>query len=120
MSYAWYKFHKAVRSLAFARTQKKAWLASDYVTRILLLQAQDLPEPIRPEFQRFQRDMTMIQGQNVEGSLRATVKAMSEAEVIKMILRLISLHDVLKLQMDPLDMLQNRVPANGDIRNQAA
>ena len=119
MSYAWYKFHKAVRSLTFARGQKRSWLASDYVSRILLLQAEDLPEDIRPEFRRFQRDMTLSPARTVVESLRATVKNMSEVEVIKMILRIISLHDALKSREQPIDM-QYDPPANGEIRNQAA
>ena len=119
MSYAWYKFHKAVRSLTFASTQKKSWLASDYVSRLLLLQAEDLPEEIRPDFRRFQRDMTVIPARTVVESLRATVQSMSEVEVIKMILRIISLHDALKSREQLIDM-HHESPANGAIRNQAA
>ena len=119
MSYAWYKFHKAVRSLAFASSQKKAWLASDYVSRILMLQPEDLPREIQAEFRRFQRDMTACPAGGVTASQRATVKAMNEAEAIKMILRLIRMHDVVKTHEKPFDTL-HKFPANGEIREQAA
>jgi hypothetical protein len=119
MSYAWYKFHKAVRSLTVAHSQKKAWLASDYVCRIILLRPEDLPGEIQAEFLDFQRDLTTCPADSLTSSLRATVKAMDQAEVIKMILRLIRMYEVFKAHVQPFDM-QFKVPANGEMREQAA
>lgn len=103
MSYAWYKFHKAIRSLAIARAHKKNWLASDYVSRIILLNPDDLPAAIQPEFRRFRHDMTLKPAESVVASLRVTVNAMSEGEVIKMILRIIKMHDALKAHEDAFE-----------------
>lgn len=119
MSYASYKFHKAIRSLALAAGHKREWLASDYVTRILMLNPDDLPEATRCEFRQFQQDMIPPLSRSVKDAHRATVKAMSESEVIKTILRILVLHESIKCHGEQIDSRYN-FPLNRNTQNRAA
>lgn len=96
MSYAWYKFHKAMRSLSDAGMRKKQWLASEQVFRIVRLNAEDVPSQIRDAFRRFQVDMTKVNLQDVERSLQATVSAMDETEASAMVNCAIRMYDTLE------------------------
>lgn len=85
-----------MRSLSDAGMQKKQWLASEPVYRIVRLKAEDVPLEIRDEFLRFQGDMTRVKVQDPERSLWATVSAMDETRVSAMVDCVIRMYDTLK------------------------
>lgn len=93
MSYALYKFHKAILSLHGTELQKKQWLASSYIHHILHLQEEDLPEEVRAEFRSVCQALIKIPGQCLSLTLEQSVRAMTSAEVDRLIQRIVLLHD---------------------------
>lgn len=95
MSYARYKFHKAMHSLDYAGQRKREWLAGEHVYRILRLKLEDVPAEIRHELRQFQQDMTSVKAKKMEDSVRATVRAMNEPAVSSMIGRIVSMRNMI-------------------------
>jgi hypothetical protein len=100
MSYALYKFHKAILSLYGTELQKRQWLASSYVHHIVHLRNDDLPPPIRTDFENLRRMLTRIQGNGMTDTLEQSVNAMSNDEVGDAVNRIVALHDALRRTQD--------------------
>jgi hypothetical protein len=111
MSYARYKFNKAVQSLKEAGIRRREWLASDHVYRLLRLTADDMPNELQQEFQQFQREMRPI--------LRATeigipqwsaIRTIDDDTVLRIIERVRRMHDV--IEQHPEKPQTDAVPSN--------
>lgn len=100
MSYAWEKFHMAIRSLA-ARGTKRARLVDSYVYHIIHVKPEQVPEEIQDELRQFERDITRVQAKGDEGSVQATVNTMDDDEVDRLIDRIISMHDTITRHQEP-------------------
>jgi hypothetical protein len=98
MSYALSQFHRALQALEGDEEQRKQWLESSYMLQILHLQDHDFPRHLSEEFTNFKRDLTRIRGVELDGTLTATVSAMSDAEIARMIERIFGLYKALKLE----------------------
>lgn len=96
MSYALYKFNKAIVSLPETKVRKREWLASNYMYHLIHLQDTDIPLEIKREFLEFKRDLTKVHAQGVDSSLQATVSKMNDAEAGKMIERVVRMYNVIK------------------------
>ena len=99
--YAWEKFHMAIRSLAGPGTQRSC-LLNAYVESIIFVQPDEVPEEIQDELRQFTRDITRVDAKGDEGSVQATVNTMDEAEVDRLIDRIISMHDTITRHVGPL------------------
>lgn len=93
MSYALYKFHKAILSLYGTDLQKKQWLASSYMHHIVHLRDIDLPEPLREEFQELRDRLTRVSAEGPITTLEETVKTMNNSEVNTIIDRIVVMYD---------------------------
>lgn len=100
MSYAWEKFHKAIHSLAGPGTQRER-LLNAYVYNIIHVEPEKVPAEIQDELRQFERDITRVEAKGSEGSVQATVNAMDDTEVNRMIKRIISMYDTITRHEKP-------------------
>lgn len=100
MNYAWEKFHVAIGSLTGARSQR-ARLVGAYAYSLIHLKPDDLPKEIREQFRQFQHDMTRVPAKGDEGSIQATVDAMDDEEVQRMVDAIVSMHDTVTRHQEP-------------------
>jgi len=96
MSYALYKFHKAILSLDGTYLQKKEWLASCYIVHILHLRQEDIPQCVEDDIRQLKSDLTMVPGIGIVGTLEATVSQMENAEADKIIHRIFHIYKILR------------------------
>jgi hypothetical protein len=96
MSYASYKFTKAILSLEEAHFQKKEWLASSYVYHLVHLQDDDIPPELREEFREVRMELTKVRAQGADCSLQATVQNMDDAEVSRTVDRIVNMYNIIK------------------------
>ncbi|HYD82350.1 MAG TPA: hypothetical protein VEC06_21310 [Paucimonas sp.] len=96
MSYALYKFHKAILSLYGTELQRRQWLTSSYVHHIIHLRDNDLPEAVRGEFSELRQRLTRIRADGPTATLEQTVKAMDNAEINTIIDRIIAIYDAMQ------------------------
>lgn len=92
MSYALYKFHKAILSLDGTGLQKKEWLASSYMHHIIHLRDADLPEAVREDFQDLRSRLTRVPGKGPMATLEESVKLMDDREVNSIINHIILIY----------------------------
>ncbi|HEX8955929.1 MAG TPA: hypothetical protein VF798_06625 [Burkholderiaceae bacterium] len=99
MSYARYKFNKAVQSLKEAGVRRREWLASDHVYRLLRLTASDVPSELQQEFQQFQREMRPILRASEIGIPQwSTIRTLDDETVSRIIERVRRMHEVFEKQ----------------------
>jgi hypothetical protein len=96
MSYALYKFHKAILSLYGTDLQKKQWLASSYMHHIVHLRDVDLPEPLREEFQELRSCLVGSSESMLDATLEDTVKMLNNNEVNIIIDRIVVMYDLIR------------------------
>jgi hypothetical protein len=97
MSYALYKFHKAILSLYGTELQRRQWLTSSYVHHIVHLRDHDLPEPVRRDFEELRGTLTRVAAGGPTETLEQTVKAMDNSEINSTIDRIIAIYDSIRL-----------------------
>lgn len=98
MSYAWYKFNKAVMSLDEMRLDYRNWLASDHVYRLMRLTEEDLPGELRGEFELLQRDMDpIVRALEIGQDAQDVVIRMGDEHVKRVVERIVYMHDVIEL-----------------------
>jgi len=101
MSYARYKFNKAVQSLQEAGARRREWLASDHAYRLLRLTTADIPIELKDEFQLFLREMIPILRASEMGARQwGTVRSVDEATVGRIIDRIMHMHEVIELKVE--------------------
>ena len=101
MSYARYKFNKAVQSLREAGARRREWLASDHAYRLLRLTAADIPVELEHEFQLFVREIKPILSASETGARQwDTVWSVDEATVGRIIDRIMYMHEVIESKGD--------------------
>ena len=100
MSYAWEKFHMAMHSLAGPGSQRER-LVNAYVYNIIHVKPEEVPAEIQDELRQFEHDITRVEAKGGEGSVQATVSAMDDSEVNRMIERIISMHDTITRHEEP-------------------
>lgn len=99
MSYARYKFNKAVQSLKEAGGRRREWLASDHVYRLLRLTAEDMPGELQQEFQQFQREMRPILRASEIGIPQwSAIRTIDDETVLRIIDRVRRMHEVIEQQ----------------------
>jgi hypothetical protein len=101
MSYARYKFNKAVQSLNEAGVRRREWLASDHAFRLLRMTMDDVPIELRHEFQLFLHEMTpILRSNDTELCRLRAIRSVDEATVRRIIDRIIYMHDVMELKTE--------------------
>lgn len=100
MSYAWEKFHMAIHSLVRPGSQRER-LVNAYVYNIIHVEPEQVPAEIQDELREFEENITGVEAKGDEGSVQATVNAMDEAEVDRMIRRIISMYDTITRHEEP-------------------
>lgn len=99
MTYARYKFNKAVQSLKEAGARRREWLASDHVYRLLRLTAEDMPGELQQEFQLFQREMRPILRASEIGIPQwSAIRTIDDDTVLRIIERVRRMHEVIEQQ----------------------
>ena len=99
MSYARYKFNKAVQSLKEAGARRREWLASDHVYRLMRLTAEDMPAELQQEFQQFQREMRPILRASEIGIPQwSAIRTIDDDTVLRIIERVRRMHEVIERQ----------------------
>ena len=101
MSYARYKFNKAVQSLYEAGARRREWLASDHVYRLLRLTPADVPHELQQEFQLFQREMRPILRASEIGIPQwSAIRTIDDDTVLRIIDRVRYMHEVIESHKD--------------------
>jgi hypothetical protein len=95
MSYASYKFHKAVLSLQETESYRE-WLTSSYIYHLLQLRDDELPPDIKDEFHKLRRDLTATQGKGLYDSLQATVYTMNDNQIDHAVKRIVNMQSTIK------------------------
>lgn len=101
MSYAWEKFHLAMHCLAGAGSQRER-LVGAYVYNLIHLKAEDLPSDIQDEFRKLGRDISRQAATGNEGTVQATVDALGDEEVDRMVKSILSMHDTVTRHQGPM------------------
>jgi hypothetical protein len=91
MSYAEYKFGKAMRALSDFNGRQRQWLASAEVYLLSHLREDDVPTEFRPNFSQFQQTIARLQAKYDKRSLTALADAAADNEVIEITDRFIKL-----------------------------
>lgn len=90
LSYGWEKLHTAVHSLCGTSSQNQR-----------LVNANDLPDEMREEFQQFMGEMTSVDAVGDEGSVQATVDILGETGVSRAIEKIIGFYDAVCRRCEP-------------------
>jgi len=97
MSYARYRFNKAVRSLKEAGARRLEWLGSDNVFRLMRLTTADVPIELRQEFQLFQQEIKpILRFSEMDARQLGIVRAVDEATLGRIIERMMHMHEVIE------------------------
>jgi len=96
MSYALYKFHKAILSLYGTELPRRQWLTSSYVHHIIHLRDHDVPESVRSEFLEVRDILTSVHAGGPTETLEQSVEIMDDVEVNAVIDRIIAIHDAIR------------------------
>jgi cell division septum initiation protein DivIVA len=91
--YVWEKFHLAVRDLASGKDSFQKRLADIYMVHLSHVGNHEMPDEIREDFERLQTALTQEQPKSDEGSVVASVRVMSEVEVLELIDLIVSMYD---------------------------
>lgn len=95
MSYAEYKFGKAMRALAMAPGSEREWIASSHVFHICRLQGDELPREIRVAFSCLKDELARLQTRYGARTLQAVAEAMTEDEVNRFTDWMVSLYEAM-------------------------
>lgn len=107
MSYARYKFNKAVQSLSEAGARRREWLASDHVYRLMRLTPADVPLELKHEFQLFQCEMKpLLRGSAIGVPQWNTDGVVDEETIGRIIGRIKYMHEVIELKANGTRVLQ--------------
>ena len=99
MSYARYKFNKAVQSLKDAGARRREWLASDHAFRLLRLTAADVPVELTDEYQLFLREMKpIVRASEMGAGQWSAFGTVDEETASRIIGRIMYMHDVIELK----------------------
>lgn len=97
MSYARYKFNKAVRSLNEAGARRLEWLGSDNAFRLMRLTTADVPIEVRREFQLFQQEIKpILRFSETDARMWGMVRTIDERAVGRIIDRIMRMHEVIE------------------------
>jgi hypothetical protein len=97
MSYARYKFNKAVRSLNEAGARRLEWLGSDNAFRLMRLTTADVPVELRQEFQLFQQEIKpILRFSEADSRTWGLVRTVDEGTVGRIIDRIMRMHEVIE------------------------
>jgi len=97
MSYARYKFNKAVRSLREAGARRLEWLGSDNAYRLMRLTTEDVPSELRGEFQLFQQEIKpILRFSENDGRTQVVLRNLDEGTVGRIIDRIMRMHEVIE------------------------
>ena len=91
MSYAEYKFGKAMRALSEFNGRHRQWLASAEVYLLSRLQEDDVPMEVRLNFSQFQQALARLQAKYDKQSLQAVADAADENEIREITERFVKL-----------------------------
>lgn len=97
MSYARYRFNKAVRSLKEAGARRLEWLGSDNVFRLMRLSSSDVPIELQREFQLFQQEIKpILRVSEMDARQWGITRMVDEATVGRIIDRMMRMHEVIE------------------------
>lgn len=91
MSYAQYKFGKAMRALSDFNGRQRPWLASAEVYLLSRLRDEEVPSVVRPDFSQFKQTIARLQAKYDKQSLEALANAAAESEVVDIADRFVKL-----------------------------
>jgi uncharacterized protein YaaN involved in tellurite resistance len=91
LRYAREQFRNAMYSLTETGSQREQ-VISAYRNNIIHIREQDVPE-IGKELKVLKKNLTHVSPRSIEGSVKATVTAMTDSDVIKIIQDIIDLYD---------------------------
>lgn len=92
MNYAFEKLMNAVLTLAKSKETHQDRLANAYLSGLLLIRPDDLPEDIREDFFELKAAMEKGTPRSDEGTVVASVRDMSEQEASNLIDSIVSLY----------------------------
>lgn len=93
ISYGWEKLHKAILTLASSNSDIHERLIYAWDNLIPLVPDEDLPEEIQDEFISLKVEATATKADAGEGTLIASVRAMSTTRAGEIAERLVSMYD---------------------------
>ncbi len=99
--YGWEKLHIAVHILTGIESQRNRLIDAVSSSLAHIMPDKDLPEELRDPFEQFMNEMTSIESAS-EGSIRATINTLEEAEIRHAFERIISFYDTVCRYQKPL------------------
>ena len=95
LSYAHEKFSLAIDGMATSPASIQLRIADAYISQLIRLNEQDLPEDIRTDFRLMREQLTSRSPEGDEGSVMATVNKMSEEEATAIARKISRMHDTI-------------------------
>jgi hypothetical protein len=95
MSYAEYKFGKAMRALSDLNGRQRPWLASAEVYLLSQLRDEEVPTEIRLNFSQFKQVIAQLQAKYAKQSLEAMAAAATDSEVADIADRFLKLYEAM-------------------------
>lgn len=103
--YAWEKFHSAITSLVGHETPRERLLNACLALRTL--RPEDLPPEIQDEFVQFRKEISRVEARGDEGTIAATIRAIKDDEVDRLVKQIIGMHDTVMRYMAPSGKVKN-------------
>jgi len=101
MSYARYKFNKAVQSLNEAGPKRREWLTSEHVFRLMRLTADDIPKELAAEFQQLQREIKpIVSASEFDNPLWSAMHAVDDTTARRIVERIRLMHQMIESKDD--------------------
>jgi hypothetical protein len=102
LDYVWEKFHTSVLILAGSQGTVQERLADAFTAQLIRLNADDLPEELRGDFEQLERQLTSDEPVGDEGLVDASVRSLSDEEATHLAEQIVGMYDIVT-KLDAVD-----------------
>ena len=93
LAYTWERLFAGILTLAGGPAGIRERLADAYMSQIIRLRPQDLPEQLRDDFRLLQEELTSVEPRANEGSIQASVNSMTHERATEIAEKFVSMFD---------------------------
>jgi len=94
LDYVHEKFSAAIESMAASPESLQRRIADAYLSQLMRLNADDLPDEIRMDFKIVSEQLTSCEPAGNEGSVMASVNQMNDSDALEIARRIVHMSDV--------------------------